>query len=72
MITRKSKHEFRVSFPRMSSNDVHTMRDWCRETFGEGGRNPKCQWRYGWTHHDNDIFYFRTEKDALYFDLRWA
>lgn len=56
----------------MSANDVHTMRDWCRETFGEGGRNPKCQWRYGWTQHDNDIFYFRTEKDALYFDLRWA
>lgn len=67
MITRKSKHEFRVSFPRMSNNELHDMKDWCEATFGQGGRNTKNQWRYGWLPSKNDIFYFRTEKDALFF-----
>ena len=72
MIIRKSKHEFRVVLTEKSTTDVRNMRDWCSETFGNGGRNPKYRWRYGWLQDYDDVFYFRSERDALYFDLRWA
>ena len=76
MITRKSKNEFRVTVPCGSTpvtvDDVREMRLWCLQTFGNGGRNPKCQWRYGWVNRDSDTFYFRKERDALFFVLKWS
>lgn len=52
--------------------DYHEeMRDWCEEMFGEGGWNPKCVWRYGWTSNSN-TYCFKHEKDAMMFMLRWA
>lgn len=73
MIARKSKHEYRVEIPTKKSytnDDLYEIIHWCTQTFGEGGRNQKCRWRYGWI--KTDIFYFRNEKDAMYFVLRWS
>ena len=72
MITRKSKHEYRVSLKGLATTDLHETRDWCSNILGPGGRNKKCKWRYGWTQHNDDMFYFKTEKDALHFVLRWS
>lgn len=72
MIIRKSKHEFRVTLTGLMTNDRHETKEWCTTTLGPGGRNKKCKWRYGWTQTTNDIFYFKSEKDALHFALRWA
>jgi len=76
MIKRKSKHEFRVHFnskKSLSSDEIHEIIKWCNSNFGEGGRNAKCIWRYGWFNRTKytDIFYFKFEKDALFFCMRW-
>lgn len=84
MITRKSKHEWRVEVPltreiTKSNQEWEDMIDWCHKTFGPGGRNKKYRWRFGWTRRARDIdrlyvdtFYFRNEKDAMFFVLRWS
>lgn len=75
MIHRKTKHEFRVRVPitnPVTSLDIENMRQWCLTTFGPGGRNPKYRWRFGWVRRSEDTFYFRFEKDALFFVLRWT
>jgi hypothetical protein len=54
-----------------TSEDLREVRDWCTKVFGQGGRNKKCKWRYGWVHREKDTFYFRTEEDAVFFALRW-
>ena len=51
---------------------IREVIDWCTETYGPGGRNKKYRWRYGWVYREKDTFYFRTEKDALFFALRWS
>lgn len=78
-IDRKSRKEFRVTVPHRDEKDEPTVRDmykWCQATFGEDGRNRKCQWRYGWLKDfDSPLtyyFYFRKEKDALFFAMKWA
>lgn len=57
----------RKSFPTVSLeyntkllDDMHLVRDWCEEHFGNN-------WIYDW----ND-FYFINEKDATFFALRWS
>lgn len=77
MIKRKSKHEFRVSLGDTglvpyTPGGLDEVKNWCAETFGSGGRNKKCRWRYGWIHRQEDYFYFKSEKDALFFVLRWS
>lgn len=75
MIIRKSKNEFKVNAPLNSpvtAENIDEMRQWCTNIFGQGGRNKKCGWRYGWVDRTHNSFYFRTEKDALFFTLRWA
>ena len=77
MIKRKSSHEFRVSLADTSlvpytGSQILEVINWCKETYGPGGRNPRCKWRYGWVSRDKDTFYFRNEKDALFFVLKWA
>lgn len=76
MITRKSKNQFVVSVPignaPVTNDEVREMRNWCTQTFGAGGRNPKCVWRYGWVIRSSDLFYFKKERDALMFVLRWS
>jgi len=72
MITRKSKHEFKV-VPKgpYTHDDIHEIIKWCNANFGLGGRNKKCIWRYGWVERHADTFYFKHEKDALFFCMRW-
>lgn len=75
MIQRKSRYEYKVSLPLSkpyTREELYEVIDWCKKTFGEGGRNKKYRWRYGWVDRVNDTFYFRNEKDALYFVLRWT
>lgn len=77
MIKRKSKHEFIISMGSASlvpytPEQLRQVREWCTEVFGPGGRNSKCKWRYGWVNRETDTFYFRNEKDALFFALRWS
>ena len=75
MITKISKHEYKVAVPLVKPvtvEDLDDMRKWCTSTFGTGGRNLKYRWRYGWISGISDSFYFRNEKDALFFVLRWA
>jgi hypothetical protein len=76
MIVRKSKHEYRVSLGDTSlvpytPEQLNEVLEWCKEIYGPGGRNSKYKWRYGWVHRVEDFFYFRDEKDALFFMLRW-
>ena len=76
MITRKSKNQFLVKVPcgetPVTTDDVRDMRLWCLQVLGEGGRNPKCKWRYGWVERQHTSFYFKKERDALMFVLRWS
>lgn len=77
MIKRISKHEYRINLGDTSlvpytPAQLREVMNWCTEIFGPGGRNKKCKWRYGWVHRDKDTFYFRQEKDALFFTLRWS
>lgn len=77
MIERKSKHEFRVALGDTSlvpytTEDLQKVLKWCREIYGPPGRNPKHTWRYGWVVRQKDLFYFRNEKDAMFFVLRWS
>lgn len=77
MIEKKSKHEYRVILGKTSKSpytqdELNNVISWCSETFGSGGRNKKYKWRYGWVDRTSDIFYFRNEKDAMFFVLRWA
>lgn len=73
MIKRKSKHEFRVQLEikPYTHDDLQEVLQWCKDNFGEGGRNKRCIWRYGWVHRYADTFYFKFEKDALLFCMRW-
>lgn len=74
MIKRKSKHEYRIDLnPKYTHDELHEMLAWCKENFGEGGRNNKCLWRYGWiTKNVKYVLYFRHEKHALFFCMRWT
>lgn len=76
MITqeRKSKYKHKITFsPRVAESDnMHRkMREWCEQNFGPGGRSRKFRWRVGWTDVDN-VFYFKSSKDAMMFTLRWS
>ena len=76
MIERKSKHEYRVCLGNTSlvpytPGQLHEVLEWCQAIYGPGGRNKKYKWRYGWLARGKDTFYFRNEKDALFFTLRW-
>lgn len=48
------------------------LETWCEFTFGPGGRNSRYRWRRNWTIPYPARFYFKTEKDATFFMLRWA
>lgn len=77
MIVRKSKNQYRVDLGKVLPSPytpagIDEARQWCTETFGLGGRNKHCRWRYGWVYREADYFYFKEEKDALYFVLRWS
>lgn len=77
MIKRKNKHEYVVQFGSLSTkpytpNDLDEARKWCTTLFGPGGRNNKCQWRFGWIERDRDTFHFKFEKDAIWFTIRWS
>lgn len=70
MITRKNKHEWVVECS--LTKDGVEARKWCTNTYGPGGRNKKCRWRYGWLKDHVDTYYFRNERDALFFALKWV
>lgn len=65
-----AKHIVIIS-PRWASDELSKVRDWCAEMFGPGGRNKKYRWRYGWT-DTKSTFYFKDEKDATLFTIRWS
>ena len=74
MITqqRKSKYKHIVRFSPARIDDEHSdVRDWCTKHFGPGGRSKKYRWRYGWTDNEN-VYYFKSSKDAMMFTLRWS
>ena len=80
MIVRVSKHEYKVAVKKINKpydeedDDLREIIKWCKENFGVGGRNKKCIWRYGWIrnyNNTNNTFYFKFEKDALFFCMRW-
>ncbi len=77
MVERKSKHEYRVHLSKITphpttAEELREAQNWCTDTFGPGGRNKKYRWRYGWVQRTTDIFYFRNEKDAMFFVLKWS
>jgi hypothetical protein len=80
MIERMSKHEYKVAVKinkpyADADDDLREIIKWCKEKFGRGGRNKKYVWRYGWVTSfgtgREDTFYFKFEKDALFFCMRW-
>jgi hypothetical protein len=73
MVTeRKSKYKHKVTVPTDFTGDLEaTMRAWCKDTFGEGGRNKNLRWRSGWT-DKHTTFYFKHDGDVSLFLLRWA
>lgn len=84
-VERKNKQEFRVEVPKYVGQtiDLPGMANWCKQMFGDDGRNRRYHWRYGWIHprtyqrSNMDVellyyFYFRREQDAAYFVLNWA
>ena len=69
---RKSKYKHKVIFtPSRASTEHKTKKEWCERTFGPGGRSKKLRWRYGWTDKE-DVYYFKSGKDALLFSLRFS
>lgn len=71
MIERRGKSKFVVTFTRGEGSGYTEKYDWCVSRFGIGGRNPKCNWRYGWT-DKLDTFHFKNQDDALQFLLRFG
>ena len=71
MITteRKSKYKHKITVPKASINREEEMREWCEQSYGPGGR--KQRWRFGWIQNDS-TFYFKSDKDAMMFVLRWS
>ncbi len=68
----KGKNKHRVIFtPAWADCEHDEIRQWCEQTFGPGGRNKKCRWRYGWTNVGN-VYHFKEKRDAQFFILRWA
>ncbi len=68
---RKSKYKHKVMFSGQMAAKHNEIQDWCKQTFGPGGRSKKLRWRFGWT-DKNDTYYFKNPKDASMFLLRWT
>jgi hypothetical protein len=83
-IERKNKKLFRVEVPEYYDRPIHAMKmaEWCQNVHGEESKKGSLNfsWRYGWVlpSFNKDIlrityfFYFKSEKDAMYFVLTWA
>ena len=73
MITqeRKSKYKHKVMFSGQLVAKHDEIQNWCKQSFGDGGRSKKLRWRFGWT-DKNDTYYFKSSKDAMLFTLRWS
>jgi hypothetical protein len=73
MITqeRKSKYKHKVMFSGQMVAKHSDIQEWCKQSFGPGGRSKKLRWRFGWT-DKNDTYYFKSSKDAMLFTLRWS
>lgn len=69
---RKSKYKTKVIFEPAWAFSEHTqIRQWCEDRFGPGGRGKNLRWRFGWTGSHN-TYYFKDQKDATIFVLRWG
>lgn len=74
MITqeRKSKYKHKVIVsPGWAIGEHAHMKEWCEQSFGPGGRSKKLRWRFGWTEKE-EVYYFKSSKDAMMFTLRWS
>jgi hypothetical protein len=69
-VERKNKSKYVCKLSQDEKLAVNDMRDWCTQTFGTGGRHRWMRWRFGWTHTDRN-FYFKSERDAMFFVLKW-
>lgn len=69
---RKSKYKHKIIIsPSWAGSEHHVIKQWCEERFGPGGRSKKFRWRFGWTDKE-DVYYFKSGKDAMMFVLRWS
>ena len=68
---RKSKYKHKVMFDGQMVAKHNEIQDWCKQSFGPGGRSRKLRWRFGWT-DQHDTYYFKSSKDAMLFTLRWS
>ena len=66
---RKSKYKTKITVPGLAGDREKEIISWCEESFGPGGR--KWRWRFGWMKEDS-TFYFKDERDASIFMLRWS
>lgn len=69
---RKSKYKTKVTFePSWAIGEHAKIKEWCEERFGPSGRGKHLRWRFGWTDRC-DTYYFKHQKDATMFMLRWS
>jgi hypothetical protein len=74
----KPKHVVRIESEKFNRWDVHI---WCAENVGKPFRvvgwdfdfnNDEAKWCCYCSEHGSDHWYFRDERDAVMFSLRWA
>lgn len=58
-----------VKFPLYNSRKVY---DFLREYFGDNDIHEPWEQRRWITHGPNEYIYFRDERDAMWFQLKWA
>lgn len=68
-VERRSKYKVKVTIQGDHNRDA--IHNWLYNTLGDGGRNKKLRWRFGWT-GDRRTYYFKNEEDATMFVLRWS
>ena len=55
----------------VGADQLLELEKWCKEMFGDGGRHHRYRWRKGWTSGKIGAFYFKQQKDAMFFLLKW-
>lgn len=52
--------------------DLRKFLSWLTEHYGQGGRNKKYKWRYGWISRQVDYIYFRDKTILSHAILVWT
>lgn len=69
-IYEKFKGEYKVLLSGFWSEHRKGVLDWCYTTFGDPGRNKRCNWRIQYSEYPCVVF-FRRDEDLLLFRLKW-